>query len=192
MAFCRQLKSQSTRLSDIVYDGDPVVIEFIAQGIDAANAEVTSDSAKIVKWTILETDFSVVGGELGEQARAREGVLARPLAPKALGCSLRRRPSPGPGSLASAFSTSTYLRGIWQAVPRGGPHAGWAQGTWGQAPLRPQGRPDSVRPRPAGVGGRPRLRRDSVSGATTKLKRANVAKIYQPEIERFYAENEEL
>uniref|UniRef100_A0A8C7B6Y9 long-chain-fatty-acid--CoA ligase n=1 Tax=Neovison vison TaxID=452646 RepID=A0A8C7B6Y9_NEOVI len=73
VAFCRQLRSQSTRLSDIVYDGDPVVLEFIGQGIDAANAEVTSDSAKIMKWTILRTDFSVAGGELGERGRARKG-----------------------------------------------------------------------------------------------------------------------
>uniref|UniRef100_A0A8C7B750 long-chain-fatty-acid--CoA ligase n=1 Tax=Neovison vison TaxID=452646 RepID=A0A8C7B750_NEOVI len=75
VAFCRQLRSQSTRLSDIVYDGDPVVLEFIGQGIDAANAEVTSDSAKIMKWTILRTDFSVAGGELGERGRARKGPV---------------------------------------------------------------------------------------------------------------------
>uniref|UniRef100_A0A8C8WZE7 long-chain-fatty-acid--CoA ligase n=1 Tax=Panthera leo TaxID=9689 RepID=A0A8C8WZE7_PANLE len=103
VAFCRQLKSQSTRLSDIVCDRDPVVTEFISQGIDAANAEVTSHSAKIVKWTILDTDFSMAGGQLGE----------------------------------------------------------------------------------------PDLGRDSVSGATAKLKRANVGKMYQPEIERFYSEKNE-
>lgn len=73
MAFCRKLRSQATRLSDIVYDGDPVVLEFIGQGIDAANAEVTSDSAKIMKWTILRTDFSVAGGELGERGWAGKG-----------------------------------------------------------------------------------------------------------------------
>lgn len=87
VAFCRQLKSQSTRLSDIVYDRDPVVMDFISQGIDAVNAQVTSDSAKIVKWTILETDFSMVGGELGEQARAQGGVLAWSPTSKTLGCS---------------------------------------------------------------------------------------------------------
>lgn len=39
---------------------DPV----ISWGIVTINAE-----AKIVKWTILEKDFSVVGRELGERAR---------------------------------------------------------------------------------------------------------------------------
>ncbi|XP_049495688.1 long-chain-fatty-acid--CoA ligase ACSBG2-like isoform X1 [Panthera uncia] len=81
VAFCRQLKSQSTRLSDIVCDRDPVVTEFISQGIDAANAEVTSNSAKIVKWTILETDFSMAGGQLGATAklkRANVGKMYQP------------------------------------------------------------------------------------------------------------------
>ncbi|XP_027441726.2 long-chain-fatty-acid--CoA ligase ACSBG2-like isoform X9 [Zalophus californianus] len=77
VAFCRQLRSQSTRLSDIVYDGDPVVLEFISQGIDAANAEVPSDSAKIIKWTILRTDFSMVGGELGATTKLKRAMVAR-------------------------------------------------------------------------------------------------------------------
>uniref|UniRef100_A0A8C0R3V1 long-chain-fatty-acid--CoA ligase n=1 Tax=Canis lupus dingo TaxID=286419 RepID=A0A8C0R3V1_CANLU len=77
VAFCRHLRSQATRLSDIVYDGDPVVLEFISQGIDAANAEVSSDSAKIVKWTILETDFSVAGGELGATTKLKRAMVAK-------------------------------------------------------------------------------------------------------------------
>ncbi|CAK7292685.1 Long-chain-fatty-acid--CoA ligase ACSBG2 [Vulpes lagopus] len=77
VAFCRHLRSQSTRLSDIIYDGDPVVLEFISQGIDAANAEVSSDSAKIVKWTILQTDFSMVGGELGATTKLKRAVVAK-------------------------------------------------------------------------------------------------------------------
>lgn len=66
-----------------------MVLEFISQGIDAANAEVPSDSAKIIKWTILRTDFSVVGGELGEQAGAH---------PPAPGVLVKAPPFPGPGS----------------------------------------------------------------------------------------------
>ncbi|XP_047565127.1 long-chain-fatty-acid--CoA ligase ACSBG2-like isoform X3 [Lutra lutra] len=77
VALCRQLRSQSTRLSDIIYDGDPVVLEFIGQGIDAANAEVTSHSAKIMKWTILRTDFSVAGGELGATTKLKRAMVAR-------------------------------------------------------------------------------------------------------------------
>ncbi|XP_008709666.2 long-chain-fatty-acid--CoA ligase ACSBG2 [Ursus maritimus] len=77
VAFCRQLRSQATRLSDIVYDGDPVVLEFISQGIDAANAEVASSSAKIVKWAILRTDFSIAGGELGATTKLKRAMVAR-------------------------------------------------------------------------------------------------------------------
>lgn len=40
-------------------------------------------------------------------------------------------------------------------------------------------------------GGGARLARDSVTGATTKLKRAMVARIYQAEIESLYEEDEE-
>lgn len=69
IALCRQLRSPSTRLSDIIDEEDPAVVEFIRQGIVAANAEATSDSARIVKWALLETDFSVAGGELGERTR---------------------------------------------------------------------------------------------------------------------------
>lgn len=47
-----------------MYNGDQVVMEFTSQGIDATNAEVSLDSTKIMKWTILETDFSIVRGKL--------------------------------------------------------------------------------------------------------------------------------
>ncbi|XP_029772319.1 long-chain-fatty-acid--CoA ligase ACSBG2-like [Suricata suricatta] len=77
VALCRQLRSHSTRLSDIIYHKDPVVMNFISQGINAANAQVTSDSAKIVKWTILETDFSVVGGELGATTELKRANVAK-------------------------------------------------------------------------------------------------------------------
>lgn len=72
VTLCRQLKSQSTRLTDIIGDKDPLVADFIRQGIKAANAEASSDGAKIIKWMVLETDFSVAGGELGEPAAGRE------------------------------------------------------------------------------------------------------------------------
>ncbi|XP_004688923.1 PREDICTED: long-chain-fatty-acid--CoA ligase ACSBG2-like [Condylura cristata] len=77
VAVCRQLKSQSTRLSDIVYNRDPVVMNFISQGIDAANAEATSDSTKIMKWALLDMDFSVSGGELGPNTKLKRAVVAK-------------------------------------------------------------------------------------------------------------------
>lgn len=67
VALCRGLGSRATRLTDIVPDRDPIVIEFISKGMEAVNAEAPSESARVVKWAVLDTDFSVGGGELGEQ-----------------------------------------------------------------------------------------------------------------------------
>lgn len=53
-------------MSDVLYDRDPLVTEFINQGIQDVNSEAPSVGAKITKWIILENDFSVDGGELGE------------------------------------------------------------------------------------------------------------------------------
>nr|KAF6401563.1 hypothetical protein HJG63_009621 [Rousettus aegyptiacus] len=72
-----KLRSPSTRLSDIIDEEDPAVVEFIRQGIVAANAEATSDSARIVKWALLETDFSVAGGELGMTTKLKRAVVAK-------------------------------------------------------------------------------------------------------------------
>lgn len=66
VACCRKLRSQSTWLTDVLYDRDPLVTEFISQGIQEVNAEAPSEAAKIIKWVILDNDFSVGGGELGE------------------------------------------------------------------------------------------------------------------------------
>ncbi|XP_037361090.1 long-chain-fatty-acid--CoA ligase ACSBG2-like isoform X2 [Talpa occidentalis] len=77
VACCRQLRSQSTRLSDIIYYRDPLVLDFISQGIDAANAEATSDSTKIMKWILLDMDFSIAGGELGLNTKLKRAIVAK-------------------------------------------------------------------------------------------------------------------
>ncbi|XP_046299718.1 long-chain-fatty-acid--CoA ligase ACSBG2 [Marmota monax] len=77
VAFCRKLKSQSTRLTDILHKRDPVVMEFISQGIKAVNAGAPSESARIIKWAILDTDFSVGGGELGITERLKRVAVAK-------------------------------------------------------------------------------------------------------------------
>lgn len=73
VAFCRKLHSQSSRLLDIVYGHDPAVLEAVSLAIEAANASAPSHGARVVKWCILDKDFSVAGGELGEK---RWDVLA--------------------------------------------------------------------------------------------------------------------
>lgn len=53
-------------MSDVLYNRDPLVTQFIDQGIQDVNSEAPSVGAKIIKWVILDNDFSVDGGELGE------------------------------------------------------------------------------------------------------------------------------
>ncbi|XP_058515873.1 long-chain-fatty-acid--CoA ligase ACSBG2-like isoform X2 [Ochotona princeps] len=77
VAFCRKLHSQSTRLLDIVYGHDPAVLEAVSLAIEAANASAPSNGARIVKWCILDKDFSVAGGELGATLKLRRAVVAK-------------------------------------------------------------------------------------------------------------------
>lgn len=53
-------------VSDIVKLRDPLVYTAIQCGIDIVNQEAISDAQRIRKWVILEKDFSIHGGELGE------------------------------------------------------------------------------------------------------------------------------
>uniref|UniRef100_A0A8C9PQK9 long-chain-fatty-acid--CoA ligase n=1 Tax=Spermophilus dauricus TaxID=99837 RepID=A0A8C9PQK9_SPEDA len=64
--FCRSLGSQADTVTEIVRQQDPLIYEAIQQGIDAVNLEATSEAQRIHKWVILEKDFSIPGGELGE------------------------------------------------------------------------------------------------------------------------------
>ncbi|XP_051028704.1 LOW QUALITY PROTEIN: long-chain-fatty-acid--CoA ligase ACSBG2-like [Acomys russatus] len=77
VACCRKLKSQSTWLADVLYDRDPLVTEFISQGIQDVNEEAPSEGAKILKWVIIDNDFSVAGGELGPMSELSRATVAK-------------------------------------------------------------------------------------------------------------------
>jgi long-chain-fatty-acid--CoA ligase ACSBG len=64
------LGSQATTVSDILKSRDQVVYTAIQYGIDIVNQQAMSDSHRIRKWIILEKDFSIQGGELGESLGA--------------------------------------------------------------------------------------------------------------------------
>lgn len=64
--FCRNLGSHASTVTEIVELQDPLVHMAIQTGIDTVNQEATSKAQKIHKWVILEKDFSISGGELGE------------------------------------------------------------------------------------------------------------------------------
>ncbi|XP_006869083.1 PREDICTED: long-chain-fatty-acid--CoA ligase ACSBG2-like [Chrysochloris asiatica] len=63
--FCQRLGSQSSTVAEILEVQDPYVYTAIQKGIDQVNEVAISNAQKIQKWTILEKDFSTVGGELG-------------------------------------------------------------------------------------------------------------------------------
>lgn len=66
---CRQLGSKATRVSEIAGGRDPAVNAAIQEGIKRVNEKSTSNAQRIQKWVILDRDFSVGGGELGEWMR---------------------------------------------------------------------------------------------------------------------------
>ncbi|XP_076415916.1 long-chain-fatty-acid--CoA ligase ACSBG2 isoform X3 [Peromyscus maniculatus bairdii] len=77
VACCRKMRSQATWLADVLYNRDPLVTEFISQGIQDVNAEAPSEGTKIIKWVILDNDFSVGGGELGPMSKLNRTTVAK-------------------------------------------------------------------------------------------------------------------
>ena len=81
---CRLAGSSATTVTEIVQDrGDANVLKLIKKGIDEANKKaiakphkvysemkltvIICTSQQIVKWVILEKDFSIAGGELSKK-----------------------------------------------------------------------------------------------------------------------------
>lgn len=68
-------------MSEIIAIKEPAIYKAIQEGLERVNARATSNAQKIQKWVILERDFSISGGELGEFC----GVLF---------CFLEQKPTP--------------------------------------------------------------------------------------------------
>ncbi|KAL1783491.1 long-chain-fatty-acid-CoA ligase ACSBG2 isoform X1 [Sigmodon hispidus] len=75
--FCRALGSTAATVSDIVKLRDPLVYTAIQCGIDIVNQEAVSDAQRVRKWTILEKDFSIQGGELGPTSKLRRRIITQ-------------------------------------------------------------------------------------------------------------------
>ncbi|XP_069061776.1 long-chain-fatty-acid--CoA ligase ACSBG2-like isoform X2 [Pleurodeles waltl] len=74
---CQQLGSSATRVSEVVRSKDPAINDAINRGMERVNQKATSNAQKVQKWTILEKDFSIVGGELGPTLKLRRPVVLK-------------------------------------------------------------------------------------------------------------------
>ncbi|MGH0184835.1 UNVERIFIED_CONTAM: hypothetical protein FKN15_017449 [Acipenser sinensis] len=75
--FCRQTGCRASRLSEITSKNHLPVFKAIQEGIDRVNAKATSNAQKIQKWTILEKEFSISGGELGPTLKLKRPVVQK-------------------------------------------------------------------------------------------------------------------
>ncbi|CAB1324284.1 unnamed protein product, partial [Coregonus sp. 'balchen'] len=74
---CRKLGSNATRVSEIAGGRDRVIHAAIQEGINRVNENATSNAQRIQKWTILNQDFSIIGGELGPTMKLKRPVVMK-------------------------------------------------------------------------------------------------------------------
>ncbi|XP_066552041.1 long-chain-fatty-acid--CoA ligase ACSBG2 isoform X2 [Amia ocellicauda] len=77
LQICQKLSSKATKVSEITGSKDPAVYKAIQEGINRVNERATSNAQKIQKWTILEKDFSIPGGELGPTMKLKRPVVMK-------------------------------------------------------------------------------------------------------------------
>ncbi|KAM9475249.1 long-chain-fatty-acid--CoA ligase ACSBG2 [Clarias gariepinus] len=75
--WCRKLGSSSTRVSEICGGRDRLVHSAIQDGINRVNERATSNAQRIQKFTVLEKDFSISGGELGPTMKLKRPVVMK-------------------------------------------------------------------------------------------------------------------
>ncbi|KAJ1212876.1 hypothetical protein NDU88_000519 [Pleurodeles waltl] len=73
--FCQQLGSGATRVSEVVSKKDPAIYDAIHKAIERVNQKAVSNAQKVQKWTILNKDFSIAGGELGPTLKLKRSVI---------------------------------------------------------------------------------------------------------------------
>lgn len=61
-----QLGSKCTKVSEVIQTKDKVIFDAIDEGLEKANRQATSNAQTVKKWRLLDGDFSMPGGELGE------------------------------------------------------------------------------------------------------------------------------
>ncbi|XP_078530572.1 long-chain-fatty-acid--CoA ligase ACSBG2-like isoform X3 [Lissotriton helveticus] len=74
---CQQLGSSATRVSEVVSSKDPAIYDAINKGMERVNKRAVSNAQKVQKWTILDKDFSIAGGELGPTLKLRRPIVLK-------------------------------------------------------------------------------------------------------------------
>ncbi|KAG5851466.1 hypothetical protein ANANG_G00093740 [Anguilla anguilla] len=77
VALCQRLGSSATRVSEIAGGRDRAVHAAIQEGINRVNEHATSNAQRIQKWTVLDRDFSILGGELGPTMKLKRPVVMK-------------------------------------------------------------------------------------------------------------------
>ncbi|KAG5276450.1 hypothetical protein AALO_G00132160 [Alosa alosa] len=77
LEFCRKLGSSSTRVSDLAGGRDRLVHAAIQEGVTRVNERASSNAQRVQKWTVLEHDFSITGGELGPTMKLKRPVVMK-------------------------------------------------------------------------------------------------------------------
>ncbi|XP_041272696.1 long-chain-fatty-acid--CoA ligase ACSBG2 isoform X2 [Onychostruthus taczanowskii] len=77
LEFCQKLGSKATKVSEIISSKDKAIYTAIQKGISAVNEGAVSNAQKVQKWTLLEKDFSIFGGELGPTMKLKRPVVVQ-------------------------------------------------------------------------------------------------------------------
>jgi len=77
LEWCKEQGSKAETLDDVLRGPDTIVMEAIQAGIDRYNKKATSNAQKIQKWTILPTDFSIPGGEIGPTMKIKRHFVMK-------------------------------------------------------------------------------------------------------------------
>lgn len=75
--WCKEQGSKAETLDDVLRGPDTIVMEAIQAGIDRYNKKANSNAQKIQKWTILPTDFSIPGGEIGPTMKVKRHFVMK-------------------------------------------------------------------------------------------------------------------
>jgi len=75
--WAREQGSKAETLEDVLRGPDKVLMEAVQAGIDRYNSKATSNAQKVQKWTILATDFSIPGGEIGPTMKVKRHFVMK-------------------------------------------------------------------------------------------------------------------